>query len=84
MTHRFIVRLYGRYRDAAGSETVILQLEKEKSIQDILDAFVRQFPVFAKDARHMMVSRNGVLCAHDAQLQLSDQVAIAPPVVSGG
>ncbi len=84
MTLHFTIRLYGRYRDAARSETITLQLEEEKSIQDVLDAFVKLFPVFAKDARHMMVSKNGVLSAHDAPLQHSDQVAIAPPVVSGG
>lgn len=84
MTLHLTVRLYGRYRDAAGSETITLQLEKDTSLQDVLDAFVKKFPLFTKDLGHMMVTKNGVLSAHDALLQHSDQVAIAPPVVSGG
>ena len=84
MTLDLTVRLYGRYRDAAGSETITLPLEKGESIQDVLEAFVKKFPAFSKDTRHMMVSKNGVLSAHDASLQKGDHVAIAPPVVSGG
>jgi molybdopterin converting factor small subunit len=84
MTIDITVRLYGRYRDAAGSETITLQLQKGESIHEVLDAFVKKFPAFSKDTRHMMVSKNGVLSAHDALLQQSDLVAIAPPVVSGG
>lgn len=84
MSHVLSVRLYGRYRDAAGSETITLQFEKATTIQDILDAFIKRYPSFSKDSRHMMVTKNGILTSHDDSLTHGDQISIAPPVVSGG
>jgi len=84
MTTTLQIRLYGRYRDAAGTETITLHLERTATIQDVLDAFTTRFPAFSKDSRSMMVTDNGVLISHDAPLHLKDTLAIAPPVVSGG
>jgi molybdopterin converting factor small subunit len=84
MTLHLTVRLYGRYRDAAGSDTITLTLTAGNTIQDALDAFTSQYPAFVKDARSMMVTKNGTLTSHTAPLRPDDHLAIAPPVVSGG
>ena len=84
MTIYVTVKLYGRYRDTAHSETITLHLEKGKSIKDVIEAFIEQYPEFSKDTRGMMVSKNGVLTGHDTPFTTADQIAIAPPVVSGG
>jgi len=84
MTTPITVRLYGRYKDTVGADTLTLTLDTPRTIQDVLDAFTRRYPAFAKDTRHMMVTKNGILTGHDAPVTPTDALAIAPPVVSGG
>ncbi len=78
------IRLYGRYKDTVGADTLTLPLTNPRTIQDVLVAFTTKYPDFTKDIPYMMATKNGALTSHDAPLAPGDKLAIAPPVVSGG
>jgi molybdopterin converting factor small subunit len=78
------ITLYGRYRDAAGTDTITLTIHNPHTIQDIITAFTTHYPAFTKDTTHMMITKNGILTSHTTPITPTDHIAIAPPVVSGG
>lgn len=78
------VRLYGRYKDVAGSAEIELTIPDTGTIWDVVDAFITRFPEFEKDKKFVMVSKNNVFTHRDEHINKGDVITIAPPVVSGG
>jgi molybdopterin converting factor small subunit len=78
------VRLIGRYKTIAGQEFVELDLRERPTLRDVVDAFVSRYPLAEKDRKFMMVSKNSTFASSDTPLREGDEVAICPPVVSGG
>lgn len=76
--------LIGRYKDAAGSPTLELEVTSGETVWHVVDAFIQRYPLFEKDKKYMMLTKNGVFVSRDTPIQSGDTLTIAPPVVSGG
>lgn len=81
---RIRVRLIGRYKTIAGQEFVEFDVKDAPTLRDVVDAFVKQYPSVERDRKFMMVSKNSTFTSPDTPLREGDEVAICPPVVSGG
>jgi molybdopterin converting factor small subunit len=78
------VRLIGRYRTIAGQEFIQFDIKAGTTLRQVVDAFVKQYPLVDKDKKFMMVSKNGALTSLDTPIGEGDEITICPPVVSGG
>ncbi|HVQ01505.1 MAG TPA: MoaD/ThiS family protein [Candidatus Thermoplasmatota archaeon] len=81
---RIRARLIGRYKTIVGKEYIELEVKDTPLLRDVLDAFVSHYPTVEKDRRFMMVCKNSTFTSPDTPLKEGDEVAICPPVVSGG
>ena len=81
---KITVRLFGRYKDIAGKEKVILDIIGGNTVGDIVDVFVRQYPVIENDKKRIMVLKNKMYVSYDTLYDEGDEISLAPPVVSGG
>ncbi len=78
------VKLIGRYKTIAGQDFLHYEVKAGTTIRQVVDAFVKQFPVVEKDRKFMMVSKNNTLTPVDTPVGEGDEITICPPVVSGG
>jgi molybdopterin converting factor small subunit len=81
---KITVRVLGRYKDITRSETVQLDIVDGNTLQDVINAFVRQYPLAGKDKSRMMVTKNKMFASFDTTITKEDEITLAPPVVSGG
>lgn len=81
---KITVKLYGRYKDIAGRDNIQFDITDDTTIRDIVNAFIKQYPVVEKDKGHMMVIKNNIYTSYDTMVSKEDEIALSPPVVSGG
>lgn len=81
---KITVRLFGRYKDIAGKEKIILDIVGGNKLEDIVDAFVRQYPVVENDKKRVMVLKNKMYASYNTIIDEGDEITLSPPVVSGG
>ncbi len=78
------VKLFGRYKDITGKNSIQIDITDDTTIGDVVDAFIRQYPVVEKDKGRMMVIKNNMYTSYDTLVSKEDEIALSPPVVSGG
>jgi molybdopterin converting factor small subunit len=78
------VRLFGRYKDITKKDTILLDIGEGNTLGDVVDRFVKQYPVTEKDKSRMMVSKNKMYASFDTTIVEGDEITLSPPVVSGG
>jgi molybdopterin converting factor small subunit len=78
------VRVFGRYKTLIGQEFVQLDVREGNTLRNVVDAFVKKYPVVEKDRPFMMVSKNKTYASFDTVIDEGDEITICPPVVSGG
>jgi molybdopterin converting factor small subunit len=81
---KITVTLFGRYKDIAGKNTIEFYITGDTIIRDIIDAFVKEYPIIKKDKNRIMVIKNKMHTPHNVSINESDDIAFSPPVVSGG
>jgi molybdopterin converting factor small subunit len=81
---RITVKLFGRYKDIIGKEKIQLDIIGGNTLQDIVNAFVKQYPAVEKDKTRMMVTKNKMYASFDTTIAEEDEITVSPPVVSGG
>jgi molybdopterin converting factor small subunit len=81
---KITVTLFGRYKDITGKNTIEFNITGDITVRDIIDAFVKEYPVVKKDKSRIMVLKNKMYSPHDVIVSESDDIAFSPPVVSGG
>jgi molybdopterin converting factor small subunit len=81
---KIIVRVFGRYKDIVGTDTMTFNITDGKTIQDVVDFFIQQYPMVDKDKNRIMVTKNKVYTSYDTMISEGDEITLAPPVVSGG
>lgn len=81
---KITVRLIGRYKDITGQEKIEFDITDDTIIRDIIDTFMKKYPAVEKDKGRMMVIKNNMYTSYDAAIGKNDEIALSPPVVSGG
>jgi molybdopterin converting factor small subunit len=81
---KIIVKVFGRYKDISGKETIQLDIIDGNTLQDVINAFVKQYPAVQKDKNRMMVTKNKMFASFDTIVTQEDEITLSPPVVSGG
>jgi molybdopterin converting factor small subunit len=81
---RVTVKVFGRYKDIAGKQTIQLDITEGHTLQDIIDAFVKLYPIVEKDKPRMMVTKNKMFASSETEVTKEDEITLSPPVVSGG
>ena len=77
------LRLFAAARQAAGSETVHVELPAEATVADLRTALVRQVPALAAWRKHLMIAVDQQYAGDEHTLTEGAEVACFPPV-SGG
>ena len=78
------IKFIGRYKIITGQDFIQFDAKAGTTIRQVVDAFVKQFPLMEKDRKFMMVSKNNTLTSVDTPIGEGDEITICPPVVSGG
>jgi len=78
------VRVFGRYKDITKKDVIQLNIREGSTLGDVIDCFVKQYPVTEKDKSRMMVSKNKMYASFDTMITEVDEITLSPPVVSGG
>jgi molybdopterin converting factor small subunit len=78
------IRVFGRYKTIAGNEFIQLDITEGNTLRNVVDAFVKKYPMVEKDKYFMMVSKNKTYASIDTTIIDKDEITISPPVVSGG
>lgn len=81
---KILVKVYGRYKDLTGKEIIQLNIIDGNTLQDVIDAFIRQYPLVQKDKNRIMVTKNKMFASYQTIFTQEDEITLAPPVVSGG
>lgn len=81
---KITVRLFGRYKDITGKETIEFDITDGMTLQDVIDVFVKLYPVTEKDKSRMILTKNKIFSSYETTITEKDEITIAPPVVSGG
>jgi molybdopterin converting factor small subunit len=81
---KIIVKVFGRYKDISGKETIQLDITDGNTLQDVINAFVKKYPALQKDKNRMMVTKNKMFASFDTIVTQEDEITLSPPVVSGG
>ena len=81
---KIIVKVFGRYKDISGKETIQLDIIDGNTLQDVINAFVKKYPALQKDKNRMMVTKNKMFASFDTLVTQEDEITLSPPVVSGG
>jgi molybdopterin converting factor subunit 1 len=76
------VLLFGRYRELAGSEEVVLQLPVGSRVRDLVEA-LRSRPALAALPACPAIAVNRRYEGPDRALAAGDEVALIPPVAGG-
>lgn len=77
------VRLFGRYSEIVGNKELELVV-KGDTLWDVVDKFVKKYPMVAKDRKFIMVLKNNTYTSFEEKIEEGDTITISPPVVSGG
>jgi molybdopterin converting factor small subunit len=78
------VKLIGRYRTITGQDFLQFDVKAGTTIRQVVDAFVKQYPLVENDRKFIMASKNKALTSVDTPIGEGDEITICPPVVSGG
>lgn len=81
---KVMVRVFGRYKDITKKDVIHLNIGEGNTVGDVVDCFVKQYPVIEKDKNRMMVSKNKIYASFDTVISEGDDITLSPPVVSGG
>ena len=81
---KIMVRVFGRYKDITKKEVIQLNIGGGNTVGDVIECFVKQYPVTEKDKSRMMVSKNKMYTSFDTVITEGDEITLSPPVVSGG
>ena len=81
---KITIRMFGRYKDITGKDQITLNISAGNTIRDVVDTFVKQYPVTEKDKNRMMMSKNKIYASFDTTVNEGDEISLSPPVVSGG
>ena len=81
---KIMVKVFGRYKDITGKDAIQLDIKDGNTLQDIVNAFVKQYPNVEKDKSRMMVTKNKMFASSDTIVTKKDEITLSPPVVSGG
>ena len=81
---KITVRVFGRYKDITKKDVIQLNIREGNTIGDVVDSFVKQYPVTERDKSRMMVSKNKMYTSFDTVITEGDEITLSPPVVSGG
>lgn len=81
---KITVTLFGRYKELAGSQTIQLDLKTDSTLGDVIDLFVKHYPTVDKDKKRILATINKTHASYDTVIDQGDDIALAPPVVSGG
>jgi molybdopterin synthase catalytic subunit len=75
--------LFAGLREAVGKKDVVLELEKDASLEELMKRVEAQLPVVARYRGRLLISLNAKRVSMDTTLQDGDEVALLPPM-SGG
>lgn len=78
------IRVFGRYKNITNKDMIQLNIGKGNKLSDIINCFVKQYPITEKDRNHMMVSINKKYASYDTIITEDDEITLSPPVVAGG
>jgi molybdopterin converting factor small subunit len=81
---KIMVKVFGRYKEITGKEIVKIDITDGNTLQDVINAFIKQYPTVQKDKNWMMVTKNKLLSSFDTTITQEDEITLSPPVVSGG
>jgi molybdopterin converting factor small subunit len=81
---KIMVRVFGRYKDITKKDVIQLIIGEGNTLGDVIDCFVKLYPVTEKDKSRMMVSKNKMYASFDTLITEGDEITLSPPVVSGG
>lgn len=81
---KIMIKVIGRYKDITGKETIQLDIMDGNTLQDVVNAFIKQYPAAEKDKSRMMVTKNNMFASFDTTVAKEDEITLSPPVVSGG
>ncbi|MCX6662004.1 MAG: MoaD/ThiS family protein [Euryarchaeota archaeon] len=79
-----MVKVFGRYKDITGKETIQLDITDGNTLQDIINAFIKKYPNIQKDKDRIMVTKNKMFASFNTTVTQDDEITLSPPVVSGG
>jgi len=75
------VQLFGRYRDISAGEELTLQLPTGATVADLVSQLHDRFPGQLPDSPTVVVNRRHAQT--DRVLEVSDEIALIPPVAGG-
>lgn len=81
---KITVRVFGRYKDIVGRDTVELNITTGNTLRDVIEIFIQLYPLTEKDKSRIMVTKNKMYASFDTPVSEEDVITLAPPVVSGG
>ena len=81
---KIMVKVFGRYKDITGKETIQLDITDGNTLQDIINAFIKKYPNIQKDKDWIMVTKNKMFASFNTTVTQDDEITLSPPVVSGG
>ena len=77
------VRLFARFRDAAGADAVVVPLPAPATVAALRRGLSERFPALAGLLARSALAVNGEFADEDTPVSPGDEVALIPPV-SGG
>jgi molybdopterin converting factor small subunit len=78
------IKVFGRYKEIAGKDTIQLDITDGNTLRDIINAFVIRYPSVKNDKSRIMIMKNKILSPFDTSFTQGDEITLSPPVVSGG
>ena len=81
---KILVKVYGRYKDLTGKNIIQLDIIDGNTLQDVIDAFIKKYPLVQKDKNRMLVTKNKMFASSQTVITEEDEITLSPPVVSGG
>lgn len=81
---KIMIKVFGRYKDITGKETIQLDITDGNTLQDIINAFIKKYPNVQKDKDRIMVTKNKMFASFNTTVTQDDEITLSPPVVSGG
>jgi molybdopterin converting factor small subunit len=80
---KITVTVFGRYKNFTKKTKIQLDIGKGKTLGDVIDCFVKQYPEAKKDKNRILVSKNKMCASFDTAIDESDEIFLSPPIVSG-
>ena len=79
---RISVILFGIARDIVGDKTLTLEVPEKGDVAELKRLIVQKFPAF-NSLNHLAIAVNNEYASNSQILEISDEIALIPPV-SGG